>query len=107
MLKLNTHQKLWAIAHEHTDMTGRLFDDRFFTFRHHAEHEIEEIRKLFAEEDGVPMPDGRLYPVLLVVTAICCQADEAATYDAEQAAWLAEHGQAAKRRKREQAHAVV
>lgn len=106
MLELNAPQKLWAIAHDATDLTGRLWNDRFFTFRSHAEHEINKIRQHF-EEEGRPLPDGQLYPVLLVVTATYCQADDAEAYDAEQTAWLEEHGQAAQRRRREQAHAVV
>lgn len=106
MLELNAAQKLWAIAHDATDLTGRLWNDRFFTFRSHAEYEIEQARKHFAEE-GRPMPDGQLYPVLLVVTATYCPEDEAAAYDAAQTAWLEKHGQAAQRLRREQAHAVV
>lgn len=106
MLELNTPQKQWAIAHSATDLTGRLWDDRFFTFRSHAEYEIEKIRQHF-QEDGRPLQEDELCPVLIVVTATICPPDEAAAYDAEQTAWLEEHGQAAQRRRREQAHAVV
>ena len=96
MLELNTPQKLWGIAHDATDFTGRLWNDNFFIFRSHAEHEIEKTLKIF-EDDGAPMTGSHLYPVLLNVTATYCPKSEADAYEAKQAAWLAERGQAAKR----------
>jgi hypothetical protein len=97
MLELNSPQKQWAIAHDATDLTGMLWNDQLFTFRSHAEQEIARIRKL-CDEEGEPMRDGQLYPVLVKVTVALCTKEETAAYDAEQTAWLHEHGQAAKRR---------
>lgn len=92
MLELNTPQKQWAIAHDATNFTGMLWSDQLFTFRSHAEQEIERVRKL-SDEEGTPMRDEQLHPVLVHVTVSLCPTDEAAAYAAEQEAWLRERGQ--------------
>lgn len=101
MLELNNPDKQWAIAHDATNLTGRLWSEQLFTFRSHAEQEIERVQKLCAE-DGTPMRDGQLKPVLVNVTVTLCSEAETAAYDAEQTAWLNEHSQAAKRRRQAQ-----
>ena len=101
MLSIQEPELRWGIAGWQTKLTGRLFTEEFFTFRKEADAFIEKTKALFADE-GTPMNADDMFPVLLKVSTAICSDDEMSAYDAEQAAWLEQHGQAAKRRREQQ-----
>jgi len=99
MLDLNAPQKLWGIAHGTTELIGRLWCDKLFVFQSHAQQEVDRVSELMQEDGGTGVP---LTPVLLDVTVTLCGAEETAAYAAGQEAWLAQKGQAAKRRREQE-----
>ena len=98
MLSIQEPEFQWGIAGWQTKLTGRLFTEEMFTFKKEAEAYIEKMKDCSADE-GAPMKDGDMYPVLLKVSISICSEEETNAYDAEQSAWLEQHGQAAKRRR--------
>ena len=103
MLSIKEPEFRWGVASWATDVTGRLYTEDFFTFRKDAEAYIEKTKAFFASE-GKTTADDDMFPVLLKVVTSICADEETVAYANEQAEWLEEHGQAAKRRRAEQTH---
>ena len=61
MMELAKVQKYWGIQSSSTAITGRLFTDDLFTFKHQA---LEYVRKVHESSD-LERPEDYVTPVLL------------------------------------------
>ena len=84
MLMIDNKNRAWGIAHESTSITGALFCDKLFTFKHQAEAYIDEANDCLDRQGGIG-----LRPVLVETVATLCSDAAAASYHADQSEWLA------------------
>jgi hypothetical protein len=86
MMELAKVQKYWGIQSSSTVITGRLFTDDLFTFKHQA---LEYVRKVHESSD-LERPEDYVTPVLLNVMVHVASREDTEAYEKDQRKWLDE-----------------
>jgi hypothetical protein len=80
MLRLNEPEEFWGIAHANTELTGALWCQEQFVFKHQAQAYCDKVSVFGVVTD--------LRPVLVQMTATLVSAEAAEAYEARQRDFL-------------------